>query len=298
MINPLKKVEVNHFTLRHPRIDARSAGMVIAHITDIHLGRWVKPRHVEDLSAYVNRHGVELAVLTGDYVGYDKRDLAPCVEALGALEAPAFATLGNHDHWASTALAEAAFSRSAVRLLSNVSEVFTSAQGRTVRLVGVDDAVTRHDDIPQAFAEAQDDLFRLTLCHVPSLGPKVAAAGADAILSGHTHGLQFNVPGMAKLLTTRLGIHYIGGGYLIDDTVLYVSRGLGSASWPWRYKASPELTFFTLQPGARPELTLEHRVQTSIAHPPSAHGRSRRMVQAALSAGDPAPLVADDDKSI
>lgn len=288
MINPLKKVEVNHFTLRHPRIDGRTEGLTIAHITDIHLGRWVKARHVEDLAAYVNRQAVDLTVFTGDYVGYSKQDLAPCIDAMKGLEAPAFATLGNHDHWASTELAHAAFAESPVTLLTNSSEVFTSRRGHTLRMVGVDDAVTKHDDIPRAFAEAQDDLLRLTLCHVPSLSPAVAAAGADVILSGHTHGLQFNVPGMAKLLTSRLGVKYIGGGYLLDNTVLYVSRGLGSASWPWRYRAHPEMAFITLQSGHRPELTLDQRLQTSIAHTPRLW---RRAAPTLLPGEETLPLV-------
>lgn len=278
MINPLKRVEVNHFTLRHPRVDDRTRAMVIAHVTDIHLGRWVKPPHVEDIAHYVNRQGVDLAVLTGDYVGYDKGDLAPCAEALDKLEMPAFATLGNHDHWASTELAHEAFARSSVSVLANASIAFTSHRGHALRVVGVDDSVTGHHDIARSFEEATDDLLRLTLCHVPSLAPQVSEAGGDLMFSGHTHGLQFNVPGVARLLESRLGVKYIGGGYQVGQTLLYVSRGLGSASWPWRYRAAPELSFFTLQPGHRPELILNHRLQTTIAHVPSR--RSRRAQQA------------------
>jgi len=279
MINPLKRVEVNHFTLRHPKVDDRTRNLVVAHVTDIHLGRWVKPRHVEDIAAYVNRQRVDLAVLTGDYVGYNKSDLAPCIEALDKLDVPAFATLGNHDHWASTELAEAAFARSAVSMLSNRSLSFTTHRGHALRIIGVDDAVTGHDDVAGSFAEATDDLLRLTLCHVPALAPQLSEAGADLMFSGHTHGLQFNVPGVARLLESRLGVKYIGGGYEVGGTLLYVSRGLGSASWPWRFRAAPELAFFTLQPGHRPELILDHRLQTTIAHAPN--HRARRLLPAA-----------------
>jgi len=43
---------------------------------------------------------------------------------------------------------------------------------------------------------------------------------------------------------------------VIKEAVLYISRGLGSASWPWRIRAQPELTFFELVNGRRPELEL------------------------------------------
>lgn len=268
MINPWKRIEVNHFIVRHPRVDHRTEGMRVAHITDIHLGRWVKPRHVEALSHYVNQRSPDLTVLTGDYVGYSRRDISRCADALGHLEGPVFATLGNHDHWASTEASVEAFERAGIPLLNNTSHPLTTPGGHQLRVIGVDDAVTKRHDVEAAFSGVDDDAFRLTLCHVPDLSPRVARAGADLILSGHTHGLQFNVPRLAASLATKLGMRYIEGAYTLDARcMLYVSRGLGSASWPWRYRAAPELAFFRLEAGEHPELVLEHRLHASLGAP-------------------------------
>ncbi len=273
MINPWKRIEVNHYTLCHPGVDANAQGARLAHITDIHMGRWVKPRHVEALARYVNAHAPDLAVLTGDYVGYNKRDIARCAASLRLLQAPAFATLGNHDHWASADMCHRAFEQAGIELLANQARRVRSPQGHQFWLVGVDDAFTRNHDVEQAFEPVSGDGFRLVLSHVPELGPELDRKGADLILSGHTHGLQFNIPGVAAPLAARFGMEYITGAYPMDDGgLLYVSRGLGSASWPWRYRASPELAFFTLEHASAPELILERREVTSL----EGHRRWRR----------------------
>ncbi len=283
MINPLKRVEVNRYILRHPGVDHRTEGMRIAHVTDVHLGRWIKPRHVEALAVYVNASAPDLTVLTGDYVGYRRRDIAPCVASLGMLEGPVFATLGNHDHWACTRTTLGAFERHAIPVLSNRSVQMTTVRGHSLQVIGVDDAVTRNHDIERAFGEVDADGFRLVLCHVPELGPRVAQAGGHLILSGHTHGLQFNIPRVTEPIAARFGMKYIQGAYALDEAcMLYVSRGLGSASWPWRIRASPELSFFELAAGPRVSLSLHERTTIELAPSP----RRQRKLRRALEAGE------------
>lgn len=252
MINPLKEVEVNGFVLRHPRVDEGLRGVRVAQVTDVHMGRWVKAGHVRQLVEFVNRREPHVVALTGDYVGYSKLDLQPCMEALSHFDAPTYAVLGNHDHWASTEWSKRAFEGTGIRLLTNEHEVIEVGGGR-MAVVGVDDAVTKHADVPRAFAGVPD-LFRLTLNHVPDIAWTCADAGADLILSGHTHGFQFNVPKLTNALVERFGTVLFAGPYRLNNAMLYISRGLGSASWPWRIRARPELTFFELQPGVSPEL--------------------------------------------
>lgn len=268
MINPLKKLEVNRFVLRHPRIAASHAGLSVAQVTDIHFGPWIKTRHLEQLVEFVNADGPDIVALTGDYVGYNKRQMAPCIEVLGQLRGDVFAVAGNHDHWTSTSLMADAFEQVDIPLLSN-EWVHLALNGAKIQIVGVDDAVTKNADVDTAFRDADPDLFSLTLNHVPSIAWDCADAGAHLILSGHTHGFQFNIPRVTNMIAERMGTELFAGPYRLNDAMLYISRGLGSASWPRRIRAAPELTFFELQPGDRPELEL-------ISSEPEADIRHRR----------------------
>lgn len=254
MINPLRKVDVNRFLLRHPRVDSSTSGTRIAQITDPHVGRWVKPRHMAQIMDFVNRQAPDVVALTGDYVGYSKLDLEPCIQTFEALEAPTFAVLGNHDHWASTELAHEVFENSKIPLLSNENVELSVRSSGMLTVVGVDDEVTGHADPKKAFTGVNGDAFALTLNHVPSIAWDCADEGAHLILSGHTHGFQFNIPKITHGIAERFGTELFAGPYRLGDAMLYISRGLGSASWPVRIRARPELSFFELAEGSEPEL--------------------------------------------
>lgn len=267
MINPLREVEVNGFVLRHPNVSADLAGLKVAQVTDVHMGRWVKTRHLRQLVEFINRRQPHVVALTGDYVGYSKLDLEPCIGALSHFNAPMYAVLGNHDHWASTEWSMRAFEGTGIRLLTNewVDEEYN---GVPYHVVGVDDAVTGHADVAKAFDGVDPKKFRLTLNHVPSIAWECADAGADLILSGHTHGFQFNIPRVTNAVAERFGTKLFAGPYRLNSSMLYISRGLGSASWPWRIRARPELSFFELQPGDSPSLEVVESDVMRVAHRP------------------------------
>lgn len=267
MINPLKQVDVNEFVFRHPSIPDTLAGLRIAQITDVHMGRWVKPRHLRQVVDLVNASAVDLVALTGDYVGYDSSDLVPCLKTLSALTPLTFGVLGNHDHWTSTSEAVRAFALADIPLLSNAATRVTLQQ-TSFDVVGVDDHVTRHADVERAFASVGNHGFCLALNHVPAIAPACAERGAHLILSGHTHGFQFNVPRLTHGIAERFGAEYFAGPYRIGRSYLYISRGLGSASWPWRLRAAPELTFFELLPSSEIHLELRDHHTVAIAHRP------------------------------
>ena len=265
MINPLKEVEVNGFIVHHPRVTPALAWMTIAQVTDPHMGRWVKARHLAQLVEFVNERAPTVVALTGDYVGYSKLDLEPCIEALNHFSAPTFAVLGNHDHWASTEWSHQAFEKTDIRLLSN-EHVVLEHNGESLAIVGVDDAVTGHADVSKDFDGVDASLFNLTLNHVTSIAWQCADAGSSLILSGHTHGFQFNIPRVTNALAERFGTKLFAGPYRLNDAMLYISRGLGSASWPWRIRAKPELSFFELQPSDSPSLEYVEGGVMKVAH--------------------------------
>jgi len=285
MINPLRKIEVTRYTLHSPRVQDALEGFSIAQISDIHMGRWVKPFHLDQIVEVVNGWKSDLVALTGDYVGYDKRDIDRCVESLANLDAITYAVLGNHDHWTDGDRAKDVFARSSIQLLTNEMVLHGSdAKGAPLlEVVGVDDMVTKNHDVEKAFRESERERFALVLNHVPKLGDECAKAGGDLILSGHTHNFQFNIPRFTNRLAQTAGVNYFAGPYRIEDAFLYINRGLGSASWPWRIRALPELTRIDLAYGETPRLEL---IGTEIigVEQPSLRSRAAARVSAGANA--------------
>ena len=212
----------------------------------------------------INEMRPSLVLIGGDFVFGGDDDLA-LQSVWSELDAPTYAVLGNHDYRSgdsATALvkkltqlrqirvsagsydvgplddgtADAAYAdRVAASLEANGVHVLRNQAvdlevgGRSVRLVGVDDAWAGRANPP--VLEPTDD-FTIYLIHEPDCA---APWDADLILAGHTHGGQFLPGGVAD----RLGL---SGRSSCGDAALYVTRGIGTSNLPREIRATtPEI---------------------------------------------------------
>ena len=219
---------ISEHEVRIPGLDPRHDGVRIAQLSDVHVGSMTPRSHVRAAVDAANRAAPDLIVLTGDYVGWKRSEAALAGDQLGGLRAPrVLAVLGNHDYFTWAAGVRGALERDGYEVLRNQTTV-ADVRGAPLAVVGVDDPVTRHDDLDAAFAGAPPRVPRIVLCHAPDRAPAIARRGAALVLSGHTHGGQIFVPGITDRLMKRIGLHYRRGMYALDgDSKLYVTPGVG-----------------------------------------------------------------------
>jgi predicted MPP superfamily phosphohydrolase len=228
---PLVPPRVSEHEVYVERLDPRHDGVRIAQLSDIHVGNLTPVAHVRAAIAAANAAAPDLIVLTGDYVCWRRHEAALAADQLGGLDAPrVLAVLGNHDYYASADAVTAALAHNGYEVLKNQTTV-AHVRGAPLAVVGVDDPVTRHDDLDAAFAGAPAGATRLALCHLADRGPELARRGADVVLSGHTHGGQIYVKGITDRLLRRFGLNYRRGMYDIGSRIqrstLYVTPGVG-----------------------------------------------------------------------
>jgi uncharacterized protein len=215
-------------------LDARHDGVRIAQLSDIHVGTFTPASHIRAAIAAANAARPDLIVLTGDYVCWRRREVALAADQLAGFAAPrVLAVLGNHDYMVSADGVTAALERNGYEVLCNQTTVAT-VRGAPLAIVGVDDPVTRHDELDAAFAGAPGHATKIVLCHLAERGPALARRGADLVLSGHTHGGQIYVKGITDRLMHRVGLHYRRGMYSLGAasatarrSTLYVTPGVG-----------------------------------------------------------------------
>jgi predicted MPP superfamily phosphohydrolase len=245
----LGRVQVERHKVISPLVDARHDGLRIAHLTDLHVATAIRPRRLQRCIELVNAARPDLVVFTGDYVCSSVRSLPLLEEALARLEVPAWATLGNHDHWAGAGAVIAALERAGVRVLVNAHETLP-VRGAPLHLVGIDDHHSGHADPEAAFAKVGSGGTRLVLTHDPNAADAAARHGAALVLAGHTHGGQICLPRVTERIARRVGVKYLGGFFRVGETLLYVNRGLGAAV-PVRLAAPMEIAFLALRSATR-----------------------------------------------
>ena len=190
----------------------------------------------------------DLIVFTGDYAYNYRAQRGPAVKIMGLLahnfaSVPAVAVRGNSDH--PDILAELA-AEAGVRTLCNQGFLYKKGSAR-LWVAGVDDPHHLRDDPQAALDGCPDDVPALLLAHSPDVLRHQAVREVQLVLTGHTHGGQVRLPFIGPLFTkTRCGRKYDVGLKKLEDTIIYINRGLGGL--PVRFACPPEVAFFTLRP--------------------------------------------------
>jgi predicted MPP superfamily phosphohydrolase len=239
-----------------PGLDPAHDGVRIAHLSDIHVGNLTPETHVRAAVALATSAGADVIALTGDYVCWRKSEIGMLREQLAGLSAArVVATLGNRDYFTSGTGVTRVLAGHGYDVLRN-RHTTVMLRGAPLHLVGIDDPVTRHHDLDEAFAGVPERGTRVVLCHCPEQAPGLAERGADLVLSGHTHGGQIYVHGVTDRIITRMGKRYRRGFYREGDlgrrTQLYVTPGVGFSGLRVRVGdgTQAEVALFTLRAAA------------------------------------------------
>lgn len=223
-------------------------GVKIVHLSDLHY----KPPYdlYEDVLRRVNAERPDIIVITGDLID-DPRYADACIAFLGKLKAVhgKYAVRGNWEHWSRIDLKsfEASAANSGVVFLVNKNTV-VDIGGKTLRIAGVDDPFTEHDDLVKACGGIPEGEPLILLAHSPEIIDKAAAAKMGLVLAGHTHGGQVCLPLIGPLYTPSPEMRtYSRGLFQKGGTRMYVNVGIGVSGTNFRFFCPPEITVITLR---------------------------------------------------
>jgi hypothetical protein len=249
-------VEVTEGDLPVPGLPPAWEGARLAHVTDLHLGPLVPAEYLARCLHRTADLGPDLVVVTGDFVTVGRENYGPRAARLMEGLAPplgVFACLGNHDYGLTRRVRRPVKPSSVVddlrevgvRVLSNES-VRLSREGGDLWIAGVEDSWSGRCDPARAMTDVPPGAPAVTLCHNPDEAESLAAAGCRAILSGHTHGGQIDLPLIGPPILPVQHRDRYRGVHRVDGAWLYVNRGLG---WLWqvRFRCRPEIALFTLR---------------------------------------------------
>jgi predicted MPP superfamily phosphohydrolase len=226
----------------------------IVQLSDIHV-EYTTQRE-RDLPPLVASLNPDLIVMTGDYVNEsyfsDPKTINDLRVLLSQLHAPLgiYAINGNIE--APLDMAEW-FQGLDIHILDD-QVVKVPAISPHFSLVGVSFFKWRDNDLALTSVMRQVDPqdFSLLLYHKPDIIYTAAAEHVNLFLAGHTHGGQIRLPFYGALVTnSKYGKRFEMGLYHVDQTTLFVSRGLGftgGVAPRIRFLAPPEVVVIDLVP--------------------------------------------------
>ncbi len=213
----------------------------IVHISDAH-GRGIP----EDgrLMRAIRSFAPDFIALTGDIIDESTTDFNPVIETTKMLSSMARVLFipGNHE-WANPQgkiFMDAIESAGATVLLNDA--VFIS----NTSVCGVDEVSFGLDNIHKALAV--NHRCDILLSHSPAINETIRGLRIPFVLSGHTHGGQIRIPIIGALFIPDKDVppHLIRGLAKDEDTIFYVSVGLGTRIVPIRFMSRAEIALITV----------------------------------------------------
>jgi uncharacterized protein len=253
----LDNFRVRNLDVAVPGLPYALDGATIAHVTDVHVGRFTEGPQLRKIVEATNNLHADLVLMTGDLINNSLADLPGSLDAVNRIGARAGVYLceGNHDLFDDPGEFRRRVKAAGVELLVNESRV-AMVRGYPVQLLGLpwglggmqragsgaDDALAL--TVPRLLTLRQPEAFPILLAHHPHAFDVAAAAGVPLTFAGHTHGGQL-------MLTRNLGFgpmlyRYWSGLYTKGPSSLVVSNGVGN--WfPIRVNAPAEILHVTLR---------------------------------------------------
>ena len=237
----LARGKLVHRVVECPVVGLPSAldGLRVLHMSDPHGGSFIGSGDLAPVAELTRELKPDIVCWTGDYIVRDpaefppiRDDLALCVGRLATV-----AVFGNHDYkFRREDEMAAALAPCGWRFLRNEC-LSIDVEGARVAVGGIEDAEEgRGVDLDLATECFEGADLRISLTHTPEMAPAFAARAAHAVLAGHTHANQIDLP-----FFRRLGPRHPGLVTRLGDTTLFVTRGLGVIGVPLRIGSPAEV---------------------------------------------------------
>lgn len=250
---------IEPFQLSQTNLEFRVPGLNqpvrIVQLSDLHIE--VITRREQALLNRLSSLSPDMIVMTGDYTSQSYTNNRQTIIDLRSLtnqfQAPlgVYAVNGNAE---TPYVMSILFKKTDVQLLEN--EVLRIPElGDHVAIIGLNYVTQSSDEkyLKRLMARVQPDDFTILLYHKPDLAYAARDQKVSLYLTGHTHGGQVRLPLFGAIYTNSIyGKTFEMGEYTLDQTTMYVNRGLGfqgGIAPRVRFLAPPEVVVIDLLPG-------------------------------------------------
>ncbi len=241
-----KNIHTENLIIRTSKLPDNISKLKIVQISDVHIGLIIREERLKNIIRIIKEAKPDILVSTGDLVDGQINKLEGLAEMLDEIkpEYGKFAVTGNHEFYAGIDQALDFTMKAGFKLLRGE---WVSIEG-IINIAGVDDRTLYTAGLSENITEKElltgldHNKFTILLKHRP-LVDNDSIGLFDLQLSGHTHkGQLFPF----SLITKMYYPSDSGILKLVDNSLLYVSRGAGTWGPPIRFLSPPEVTVIEL----------------------------------------------------
>lgn len=254
-----KGLDIKEYKITNELITDNFYGFKIVHISDIHYGRTVNKKELENLVNEVNLLKPDIVVLTGDLMDKDtemnetiNKDISDTLSKID-VSVGAYAISGNHDKYFTEW--EDIIQNSGFKNMNDGYELIYNEGYTPILLAGIssnnEDIISieeKYQPIEEFITTNEDfsNIYKILLMHEPDFIDNINYSYFSLVLAGHSHNGQIRLPLIGATILPPNGKKYYDEYYKLNSTDLYVSNGVGTSTISFRLFNKPAINFYRL----------------------------------------------------
>lgn len=225
-------------------------GFKVIHLSDIHFGRTTNETEIKNLITKITLTKPDLILFSGDlfdsYITLSEDNINFLITELKSLNAPfgKYAIIGDSDYLDienyKKIMNEASFT-----ILEGKNIPIYDNGNTPIYLSGLSSITKNTPSYDHLFTkEEQNANYQILLAHEPIIFQNVADK-ANLVLAGHSLGGLVHIPLTNKGLLTKNNVgSYYFGKYQKENSILYVSNGIGTEDYSIRFLNIPSFNLY------------------------------------------------------
>lgn len=254
-----KGLKVKEYKITNSLITDNFHGFKIVHMSDIHYGRTVENKELEKLVAEVNLLKPDLVVLTGDLIDKDTVLTSEMISEIQTNLSNIKVTVGKYaisgeddlqfSEWESIII------NSGFKKMNDSYELIYSNGYYPILLAGIESnsnnpqtLIERYQVIEEYLNsdESLNNIYKILIMHEPDFIDSINYSYFNLILAGHSHNGQINIPLFGAIITPDYSKKYYDNYYKLGSSDFYISSGVGTADYSFRFANKPSINFYRL----------------------------------------------------
>jgi len=248
-------LKVKEYSVIDSKIPENFYGLKIIHLSDIHYKMTTSKKELEKVVNEINLLKPDIVILSGDLfnkdITYTKNDYDSLVELLSNINynIGKYAIKGDNDlnikKWENV-IEESNF----INLNNNYDFIYYN-DTNPILLMGISSNIKRNHiktSINSINEQIKDEYgYSILLLHEPDYIDSIDYSKFNLILSGHSLNGQIKLPFIGGIIKPMGAKVYYEEYYNLENTKLYISSGIGTNKFKFRFNNSPSFNFYRLR---------------------------------------------------
>lgn len=250
---------VKEYKVSSNKIPTNFDGVKIVHISDIHYGSTTLMKDIKRLVKKVNEIEPDLIVFTGDLIdeGYkiSDEDKSKLISELSNLDnnLGKYAVMGEED--VTNEDFNIIIKDSGFTLLDNSYDLIYNKGLTPIYLGGTSSSISSTIDLDKTFLyykketkSVYEPQYKIILTHEGDNASDIISydKDTDLILAGHSHNGQIVIPFYGGVYIPEGSKKYSAPHYDISGTNIYISSGIGTSTFTYRFLNKPSINLYRL----------------------------------------------------